>query len=938
MSSITLRCPQIVSPVSPSCLSLTPSRPPSARPTPELRIHPLPRPVSPPSIDANMPRPALPKLHSPPPSPPNTITALNPLHLPEDDDDSDICPVCDGDCTCHNQPQLPPTAPLSMSQLSALHPASASRPSLPSTTPVPAPKPLLPSLKIKLTVPQSMLGKRRAPHSSVPKNSKNLAETMSVAENGGYDVSSPYNPPPATSQSIPPVLLKRRGRPPKAVVAARQLAAANHEASTLPFTQQKKSAARLPAQLKGRPIVKKPAAGANKRRRVVSSSESSELSDVDTDAQSGQFPTFVSASALSSNASSSSSGDSSDSSDLSSFDDSDSSIEAEEENFILSEIHDRARVRRELLGDDAPKKRDPHNAWVIRPRKKSEGPSDVDMDVDSDATEDEDDEEDEEDGDPDEDEETDERGTGAGYVGLATGWSEDDDESSFDADLFFANLTDSEDRDASSSSTCDDRDGEDGDDSDMDSMMASITSLPSMPPEFEVTEGWDGQIVFTNGLREGQGMLDMDFEAHAASLAETSASPSQESDVEMSTDDVDDGGYEQDADEGEGEGETTDEELVGDDDLPNERAMRLFNLPFSVSAINPMSTMSPAVSPGPRNRRPFGASRSLDSPKPADILSGKVFWDSDDHDEYEGSTARSRSLVSSNGQIPRKGVFVHVKERRQAIIDDSHKDIPSPHPRFRRRGTSYAHFKSVENLLQKHLASQQSPISACSPSPFHLVSPAVEEPGGMSPEMTHPQLVNLDDVLETSFLDPEPSDSQGVSTDNESRKQLQTFHRWDVISVGAFRQSREAADSGWGSDGTPRSKTDYGSMMKSSPLSTMLWQNKANNPKRRSRKMSVVISPVILPVRDRDGDRTPTNIPPPPPHQNHRYDNHYTHKSRKELRRERKLKRKSYGPVHHQHQHHQHHSHHHHPNSKTRSTSSSQRTNFFISSVPPLSL
>jgi hypothetical protein len=55
------------------------------------------------------------------------------------------------------------------------------------------------------------------------------------------------------------------------------------------------------------------------------------------------------------------------------------------------------------------------------------------------------------------------------------------------------------------------------------------------------------------------------------------------------------------------------------------------------------------------------------------------------------------------------------------------------------------------------------------------------------------------------------------------------------------------------------------------------------------------------------------------------------------------MKRKSYGPVHHQHQHHQrqHFQHNHHPNSKSRSSSSMQRTNFFNSptgAVPPLNL
>ncbi|KAG6890312.1 hypothetical protein C0995_009518 [Termitomyces sp. Mi166 len=663
--------------------------------------------------------------------------------------------------------------------------------------------------------------------------------------------------------SQPPPAPKRRGRPPKALVPPRAPPASS--------TKQKKPSTNP------RPSVK------NSKRRRVPSSDSSDFSEVDHpygfvhDDDSGQFPTFVSASVLSSRASSSDG----ESSELSSFDDSDSSIEAEEEKFIVSEMEGRARVRRELFGDDVPKKRDPHNAWVIRPRKKSVGPSDVEMDVDTDATEDADQQEEEqedEDEDPDE-EETDGR---TRYVGLATGWTEDEDESSFDADLFFANLADSDDH---SSSSILDGEGDDGDHSDMESMAASITSLPSMPPELQVQERWDGQIVFTNGLREGQGMLDRDFEAHAASFAETSPSPSTESDIDMS--DLDDDGYEEDADEG--DGETTDEELVGEDDLPNERAMRLFMTPFSVSAINPMSTMSPAVSPGPRS-----FSRGIDSPKPADILSGKVFWDSDDHDEYEDSTTKSQ--VSSIGQGPRRGHFVPTKDARQAIIDDLHKDIPSPHPRFRRRRPSFVHLESVEHILQRHLASQQPPIP-CAPSPLHLVTPiAIDK----SSETANAELVDLDDVLEPSILDTEPSDTQNTSIDNDSRKLLKSFNRWDVISVGAFRQSRESAEGGgWASESTPANRTDYGSMMKSSPLSTMLWQNKANTSPRRSRKMSVIISPVILPVRERerDGDRTPTNVP----HHQHQNNNqrndsnhNYPHKSRKELRRERKMKRKSY--------------------------------------------
>ncbi|KAG5643100.1 hypothetical protein DXG03_001564 [Asterophora parasitica] len=876
------------------------------------------------------------------------------------DDEEDICPVCDGECTCR---PTPPTAPLSMSQLSALHAAA------PAAPPVPAPKPL----KIKLTVPPSILAKRRHAPAADP---------------------ALFSAP---STSYLPQQPKRRGRPPKAVVAARQLA--SHTKKLIPPRPRPKSTKKAP-----------------KRRRVVSSSESSpsesDLSDLDHHYHthphthpSPQFPTFVSASAISSRASSSSASSDSES-DL--FDDSDSSIQAEEENFIVSEIQDRARVRR----DHHHQHKD--NAWVIRARKKSVGPSDPemgpdddDMDVDSDATVDADVEQDVG-GDDDLDQDDDDMITGAGYSGLATGWSDDDaeEESSFDADLFFANLSDSS-ADGSSSDHADHEQDPsvDADSSDMDS---SITTLPAPPPEFEVTEGWDGSIVFTNGAHHSLSVLDHDFEAHAASLAETSStpgSPAHSSGGNSSSDDdnvdmdlMSDAGYEREH-EGDG-GETTDEELVGDDDLPNERAMRLFNLPFSVSAINPLSTMSPAVSPGPRDRKPFPfASSRLDSPKPADILSGKVhaFWDADEsEDEFDcddAATTTKSSGASSWGGGPRRGVFVPSGESRQAIIDDTKKDIPSPHPRFRRRRGgnnnlfSHSHYKTVstiqssvidltrtqvEHLLQRHLASSQhlqSPIAP--PSPFGGGDDAT--PLALSPELAHAELIDLNDVLEAAFLDPDPpSDSQdtdsGAPPSSSSRshnptttttppskpQHLRSLNRWDVISVGAFRQQSRAAAAGdgWGS-GTDGGK-DYTSMMKSSPLSTMLWQNKAaiggsGSGRGRSRKMSLVISPVILPVRD--GDRTPTNnnnmrsqhhshshqqhqqhLPPPPRNE------YPPQKSRKELRRERKLKRKSYGPTHHAHNHHQHHSHHHHPNSKSRSSSAAQRSNFFVGSVPPLNL
>ena len=535
--------------------------------------------------------------------------------MPPDDDDNEICPVCDGECTCHIRP------------VAAHHP-----------------QPKFPSLKIKLTVPQSMLANRRNASLRAPEN---------VIDDPGSS---------STARTVPPQP-RRRGRPPKPT--------RSHINRKSIFIKQKTPLARSrltkdkQAATAAAAAISRKVAAAKKRGRGRSQTVDSH-DTYDDDDDDDPFPTFLSASALSSLSSDS---------DPSSSDafETDSEIEAEEEIFIIDQVRDKARVRRELLGDDGPR-RNQNNDWVIRPRKKSVGPSDDEMDIDSDATADDNDEDEDEDEDEDgdnDDDETDGRGVGAGYVGLATGWS-DEDESSFDADLFFANLSGS---DASSTPTSGTED--DADESDMDSVSAVVTDLlphlrqglENLP--FEVTESWDGQIVFTNGLRDGQGVLDIDFEIDAAQFM-VHSSPSSgdgDSDVDMIHSDR---GYEEDLDGG--DGDTTDEELVGDNDLPNERAMQLFSFPLSVSAINPLSTVSPCVSPGPRSVRPITA--LLSSPGPADILAGRGFWESDEPDDADGTPQK--------GTGPLKGCFLPNSETRTAIIDDSHKDVPSPHPSFRR--------------------------------------------------------------------------------------------------------------------------------------------------------------------------------------------------------------------------------------------------------------
>jgi hypothetical protein len=920
---------------------------------------------------------------------------------PNDEDDNDICPVCDGDCTCDNKPR-PPPAPIASNGL--VRPVASSS--------ISAHVHGMPPLKIKFTVPASMQNKARV---SSTQTKKSRADGISIASTNvtGSGTSSIIGQVQHAASSSTAghgrymsqdlTNHKRKARPVKGTVDARdpsKIAAADrqirgNEANTLSQSQShlqsQSPRAHKPGAIKGprsntkggrqprtnfkssRPpqksqaqgtIAKKVSGKKKKKHAFVNGGSASDhadqsTEDSDDDTESGQFPTFVAASDLSP----SSASDSSDScSDSSSFD-SDSSLEAEEESYILAEQrrHDKARVRRELLGDDSHKRNDVHNNnWVIRPRKKSVGLSDVDMDGDSDdLTEEDDDEEDEDMGEEEEDEETDGQAPSVVYTGLATGWS-DEEESDFDADIFFANLSDTNTDDASGDEPIDPQAD--------DAMTSSISSL-QRSTDLEMTEGWDGQIVFTNGCGEGRGVLDLAFEATAAQLlASDTASISQDSDVEMGG--GDEGDYEEvDSVIGTSDGETTEEELVDANGLPTSRAMRLFCWPTSVSSINPLSTVSPTVSPAPRNRRST-TSCNRDSPRPADILARKVYCDESDHSQPESGEGSAPSPVRriSRGGVPIMGHFEHAGDvtQKTAILTGSNKDVPSPFPRLihrhRRIGSSSGgSFSSVCRLfgghpiptnftLQMDIRGRTSRLTIFTPSSTLPPPSSSDEPSSQTaPEPSLGEPIGLDDVLDSSYLDSEPEMPSETITASEG-----DFHRhlnrWDHIPVGTFRLTRESVVSpndipsspSWTSEPPKTGSSDvlsYSNVMKSSPLSTMLWHDKGSSAKTTPCKSrAVLISPVILPVRD--GDRTPTRVP-----RNHDQppDNGQQppHKTRKESRRETKMmKRKTQGPIHHQHYHHQYHHHNHHPNMKSRSTGSVQRTNFFSSptSVPPLNI
>jgi len=210
--------------------------------------------------------------------------------------------------------------------------------------------------------------------------------------------------------------------------------------------------------------------------------------------------------------------------------------------------------------------------------------------------------------------------------------------------------------------------------------------------------------------------------------------------------------------------------------------------------------------------------------------------------------------------------------------------------------------------------------------------------------------IQLHDVLDTTFIDSEPEAQAQTtsSSENGMQKHVQSLNRWDRVPVNAFRLTRESVPSdiatspGWTSEPSKSVVSDtlsYEQVLRNTSLGIMLWQDKnsaKSTPRRSKTIVDIVISPVLLPVRD--GDRTP----PCPPRYDLNTNRHQqqNHKNRKESRRETTSKRKSRTPAqrHYYHQK-QHFRHNHHPNTKSRSTGSMQR-NFHSSptSIPTLNI
>ena len=634
------------------------------------------------------------------------------------DDEGDICPICESECTCDNN------------KLSI------------------APKKhgLSPPLKLKVAASSSSNPKASGSNRQIrSKLSTSTPISSHLPQTGQFSVSDPR----LKSHLLDPTVPKRRGRPPKVVVAARAALAAVAAASAAdsspervagpstltrrpkPKFLNKITKPRPKSKVRGTNTIKPPLTrrthkvddsyhpkGVARRRPLIEDHHDSDddeeenfLLEDDDDVEPSaplDLPTFISAS--------SSSSDSSSLSSLSSSEDSDSEgtgVEQEEEQNIKDSEDekerkvrkDKARVRRELLGENDPRHnaRSHHNSnrWDIKPRKRSvsasDGEADVDMDAGSgDTTESEDEDQDaiaaDDEGELDaiEVDRDGRRKLGVSFAGVVTGWSDGED-SNYDADLFFANL-DGSGSDSESNAVVEmssmDADGEDGEQDSGDEIAEAMTLAAAAG----LYDGWEGPIVFS--------ACDVDVEMDLSPSPKPSRRRRMSSSI-ITTDDEQAGRQPTDPTVGdsedhpeedyginlaEGDGETTEEELIGVDGLPNARAMMLFKWPVSVGAVDPKNTLTPG-----RRRNGSAPRRSTPQHERDDLDDGS------DKSLYGIKTPNGReSGVPRTPRGPVAGTFQLTPQSasttKTAVITGQQPAFPSPYPRSRWS------FSSVERI------------------------------------------------------------------------------------------------------------------------------------------------------------------------------------------------------------------------------------------------
>ena len=637
---------------------------------------------------------------TPPMSSPHTNTRTAPINQ---DDEGDICPICESECTCDNKFSIAPQ----------------------KHRPLP--------LRVKVAASSSSNPKLSGSNKQIrSKPSASTSANAHLPHTGQFSVSDPR----LKSHLLGPTIPKRRGRPPKVVAAARAaLAAATASsgpecvAGPSTLTQRpkanplKKIIKPCPkSKLRAANTIKPPLARrkrkaddsyhpkglARRRPRIEDHDDSDEdeedklLLEDDDDVEPTvplDLPTFISASSSSSESSLSSlsSSEGSDSEDVDMEQEEEQRIKDSEDEKERKARKDKARVRRELLGDNDPHQngRSYHtsNRWDIKPRKRtvsaSEGEADVDMDADSgDTTESEDEDQDAVIAD-DEDEldaiEVDRDGMrklGVSFAGVVTGWSDGED-SNFDADLFFANLDSSESDSASGAGaevSSMDADGEDGDQDSGDEIAEAMTLAAAAG----LYDGWEGPIVFAT--------RDVDVEMDLSPSLKSSRRRRMSSSI-LTTDDErvcrqptssaaagveDNPEDDNEVDLAESDGETTEEELIGVDGRPNTRAMMLFKWPVSVGAVDPMSTLTMGGGGNGPAHRP-----STPQHEPEDLGDGsdKLMEEIKTPDgKKTGKLRTPRGPVSGTFQLTPQSV----ESTKTAVITGHQPPLPSPYPRSRR--------------------------------------------------------------------------------------------------------------------------------------------------------------------------------------------------------------------------------------------------------------
>ena len=647
------------------------------------------------------------------------------MHI-DDLDDDDICPVCESECTCNRF-----NAPI-LSTSSTIVPSSLVPPAV-QTNNVDA---LLPSkkpkLKIKLTIPSASQSKNLNASSSsslsaVRPTKKKLKKTTSMMSDDASDGGNLLHLATHSLQHTPTSAPKKRGRPPKHLPAARAVvkhqkassSANRYDADTDPVVYNlprskppsRKRAAATSRVAKSTNPKKTPKVSPRKFTKapsptvpVYESSELSDLDDSDSDTQSIRFPTFISACSSASS------------------DSSDSDWPSSDSNMSRGSERDSARRKKTHMGgydDHSPAhKWERHNKWEIRPRKKSvgaEGSSDGDASGASDGTDEtEEEKQDEEaeadaDAEPDEDEE-DVEGPGVRrlmrYAGVSTGWTDDDD-SIDDAELFFANLSDSSDdavQDANLGSQPEiDYTGEA--ELDEDEVMEevyetdilgfdlglgeSLFAVSEVASEFKRERS--GSLLFGSTLGaafdlqtipEGIALQELENadvmmatseeeEAVAALESETAINSNTQSASDFELHEEDDVFATSDG------GSTTEDDYIDVDGIATPR-----NLVGSLRAVDPMRTMSPQIN------RTFTYPRLDKVPRPADILAGKAFLSN----ESDNQLLFSGSKEGKDGETPRKrvptmGSFVSQPTdcmKKLVISSPTGNPPPSPFPTIRR--------------------------------------------------------------------------------------------------------------------------------------------------------------------------------------------------------------------------------------------------------------